>query len=333
MNDRYSRQILVPQIGDQGQRTLSDASVVLIGAGGLGCTVGAHLAGAGVGSIHVMDHDQIELSNLNRQILFREDDIGSSKAAVAARELSAINADINITHSANRLSLANVSEQIAKADLVIDAADNFATSYILSDACHCTTTPLLSASVNRAYGYVGGFCADLKNKRPSFRALFPKLPEQQTSCDLVGVTGPSVGVVGSIQAQEAIKMLLNDPNALFSKIVYVNLWNYAMHTVDFIQASEPSNAQVSLIQASQLTALDYVVDVRTADEIAEKPQTFTVDECISMDKVAELSSKPSDEVRNRRIVTACQSGQRALIAAQVLVNSGFKEVAAIIPDR
>lgn len=311
--------------------------MLLVGAGGLGCSVGALLAGAGIGSIHVIDHDEIEVSNLNRQILFREADIGSSKAETAAREMAAINSDIRITHNTARLSLANVAELTEQVDLVIDAADNFATSYILSDQCVNLAKPLLSASVNKSYGFVGGFCADFNASRPSFRALFPKLPKQQTSCDLVGVTGPSVGVIASVQAQEAIKMLINDKAALFSKVLYLNLWNYSMHTVDFSDAQEPINSSASLIRAADLTAQDYLLDVRSHEETATKPQAFPVNQCIPLEELLEGSAAQVNieqdlNLDHGRIVTACQSGQRALIAAQLLNDAGFKNVATLIPD-
>lgn len=333
MDSRYSRQILVPEVGEQGQELIAKSRVLLVGAGGLGCMVGAQLAGAGVGQIHIVDDDQIELSNLNRQILFRETDIGHGKAETAAKEMQAINSHIEISFNAARLSLNNVAALIESADLVIDAADNFATSYVLSDQCIKENIPLLSASVNRSYGFVGGFCADLEVSRPSFRALFPKLPKQQTSCDLVGVTGPSVGIIASIQAQETLKMLLNDDAALFSKIIYLDLWSYSMHTVDFSGAKEPEDSKVALIQSTELAALDFVVDVRSEQEVAQSPQDFEVNKCLPLDQVLEQPSLLVEEGRQfTRIVTVCRSGQRALIAAQVLSEVGQADVAAVMPD-
>ena len=327
--ERYSRQILVKQVGLAGQQKLAAAKVLIVGAGGLGCQVAAQLAGAGVANLVIIDHDTVALSNLHRQILFREADIGEDKAMVAQRELQAINSSINISALPARLSVNNVNDLIRGVDLVIDAADNFAASYLLSDACLAQGIPLLSASVNRSFGYLGIFCGTQQKPAPSLRALFPKLPNEQLSCDTVGVTGPSVGVIASLQAQEAIKVLVDDTKQLSGKLLYVDLWNYNFHCVDFNGANEPATAQIEMVGADKLLESDLVIDVRNPGELAAEPQPFTVHLTIPL---PELAQRLAEIPQSARIVCACKSGQRALIAAQQLLQDGHQSVAALLPN-
>ena len=327
--DRYSRQVLVKQVGLSGQKKLSTSRVLIVGLGGLGCQVSAQLAGAGVGSLSLIDNDAVDLSNLHRQILFRESDIGESKVLTAQRELIAINSSLQISATQAKLSTNNVTALVKRVDLVIDAADNFLTSYLLSDECFKQRIPLLTASVNRSFGYLGVFCGDTKNPAPSLRALFPKLPKEQLSCDTVGVTGPSVGVIASLQAQEALKVLLDDQHQLLGELLYVDLWDYKMHRVNFNSASEPSQTQAKIIDYTQIIKNDLVIDVRNPDEIANSPQPFATNLEIPL---IELSDHLAELQNAARVVLACKSGQRALIAAQILLDEGYDSVAVILPS-
>jgi rhodanese-related sulfurtransferase len=219
-------------------------------------------------------------------------------------------------------------------DLVVDAADNFATSYLLSDACIAHKVPLVSASVNRSFGFVGIFCAghggssNQKNV-PSFRAVFPRLPKEQTSCDTVGVTGPSVGIIANIQAQEALKVLIADPQALYGKIVYADLWQYKLHCIDFSNALEPNKSRISIIGETHLTENDFILDVRNAEEIELKPQAMKSNAEIPLH---ELDQRLAEIPKTNRVVCVCASGQRALIAAQQIIDHGIVEVAALLPS-
>ena len=281
------------------------------------------MCGAGVGSITIIDHDSVDQSNLHRQQLFRESDIGKSKAKTAQRELSAINSSVSITAISERLSPNNVRSLCKQNTLVIDSADNFATSYLLSDICLELKRDLLSASVNRTFGYLGVFC----NKAPSIRSVFPNLAEQQTSCETEGVTGPSVGIIASYQAQEALKILLGN-STLGGKILYLDLWNYSQHTIDFSSAEEGPGAAIKLISTSQIDDTDWVVDVRPNIEIKASPQEFKVHQKVALADISELQSRP----QNQRIVLACKSGQRALVAAQILAQDHTLSLAVVLPD-
>jgi len=328
-SERYARQIQVNKIGTDGQRAIDKASAVIVGVGGLGCQVGAQLAGAGVGHLRLIDQDTVSLTNLHRQILFREGDIGDSKACVAARELRALNSQIAITDYSVRADQNNLNELIGEAQVVIDAADNFVTSYLLSDFCVAHRIPLISASVNRTFGYVGVFCGTENKPAPSFRALFPRIPTQQLSCDTAGVTGPSVGIIANLQAQEAIKVILDDNTQLRGKIMYLDLWSYQQHFVDFSAAVEPTENRVELVSESDVNPDDIVLDVREPQEVDDSPMTFKNMLCIPLSELIHGAGEFPDQ---NRVVCACLSGQRALIAAQQLLDRGRSNIAALIPS-
>ena len=326
-SDRYSRQILVKKIKNTGQKKLNQTSVLIVGIGGLGCQVASQLAGAGMGRITVVDHDVISLSNLHRQILFRESDIGKPKASIAAKELKSINSDIEIIHHNKRASLSNLAELANGATFIIDAADNFITSFILSDYCSINQLPLLSASVNKTFGWVGIFCGTEQQPAPSLRDIFNQLNQQQ-GCDTVGVTGPSVGIIASIQAQEALKIALNDKTSLVGKLLYLDLWNYNQHLVDFSNAPTKNTNTIQLLNYKDVREDDIIVDVRNLDEQDQTPFSFNNVSSLPLSLIETQIHKLPQE---KRLVCACISGQRAMIAAQILTKQGFNDVSVLIP--
>jgi len=322
MTSRYQRQIQVDQIGQQGQQALSNAHVLVVGVGGLGCHIATLLAGAGVGKVVLLDHDRVSLSNLHRQTLYCENDIDQLKADLAASKLHALNSTIVIDAVTERLSPNNVNQLCRDASLVIDAADNFAASYLLSDACDALSKPLLSASVNRTYGYVGLFC----DGAPSLTAVFPKLPNDQLTCETAGVTGPSVAIVAGVQAQEALKVLLGRPS-LRGKLLYFDLWNFSTHTLDVSQVTDNQVPQMRLICAHDILPNDFIIDVRNQHEVADSPQNFQVHLRQPLDKLM----TDTTDLPDTRLVLACQTGQRAMLGAQTLIARGHNEVAVILP--
>jgi molybdopterin/thiamine biosynthesis adenylyltransferase len=196
MSDRYARQSILPEVGAEGQARLGAAVVVVVGAGGLGCAVLQYLAAAGVGRLMIVDHDRVEESNLHRQPLYRMTDLGRPKVHAARAALLQANPEVSIDTLAERLTAANAARLVGMADAVIDAADSFAVTYVLSDACQRANTPLVSASVLGLSGYVGAFCGGA----PSYRAVFPEMPRAAGSCAEAGVLGTAVGVMGTLQA-------------------------------------------------------------------------------------------------------------------------------------
>ena len=204
MTDRYARQIVLPQVGSEGQARLSAASVLVVGAGGLGCPVLQYLAGAGTGRMIVVDHDRVEESNLHRQPLYTMADIGSPKALTARAALLRFNPTIEVEAVAERLTPENVERLVADADVVVDAADSLAATYVLSDTCRQLVKPLVSASAVGLSGYVGAFCAGA----PSYRAVFPEMPARTANCASAGVLGSTVAILGSVQAQFVLQLIL-----------------------------------------------------------------------------------------------------------------------------
>ncbi len=222
MNDdellRYSRQILLPQVGIEGQDRLRAARALIIGLGGLGSPVAMYLAAAGVGTLAIADHDRVDLSNLQRQIVHRSADIGRNKTDSARDALLALNPGTTIISFATRLHGDALDEQIALADVVLDCSDNFATRFAVNAACVRARTPLVSGAAIRLEGQVAVFRPD-RSDSPCYRCLYKDEDELAETCTQTGVLAPLVGVIGSLQALEAIKVLLDLGTTLTGRLL------------------------------------------------------------------------------------------------------------------
>lgn len=219
---RYARHLSVPQIGVAGQRRLQRSRVLLVGAGGLGSPAGYYLAAAGVGHISVIDDDRVERSNLQRQILHTDARIGVAKTTSAQLALAALNPDIDIVAVPQRLDRDNVDALVSAADVIVDGADNFAARYLLSDACVKHGKPLVYGAVHRFEGQASVFDAGRRRgTAPCYRCLFPEPPPAQfaPNCAEAGVLGVVPGVIGMIQACEAIKLLLDLGESLSGRLL------------------------------------------------------------------------------------------------------------------
>lgn len=201
---RYSRQIILPQVGIEGQQRLLRARVLIIGAGGLGSPVAMYLAAAGVGHLVLVDYDRVDLSNLQRQILHATADLGRSKVASARDTLQGLNPEVRISTVEHQLEGDELLEQARAADLVVDASDNFETRFALNAACVAAGTPLVSGAAIRMEGQVSVF----RPGGPCYRCLYREDGELQQSCAENGVLAPLVGVIGTMQALEAVKILM-----------------------------------------------------------------------------------------------------------------------------
>lgn len=210
-HDRYSRHLKLPEIGLAGQQRLAEATVLLIGAGGLGSPAAYYLAAAGVGTLRIADDDVVDRSNLQRQILHAENRIGLPKVASAATTLTGLNPRTRIEAVAERVTSANVDRLLEGVDVVLDGADNFPVRYLLNDACVLHGVPLVYGAVHRFEGQVSVFDAGrARGQRPCYRCLFPEPPppEAAPNCSEVGVLGVLPGVIGLLQATEVLKLLL-----------------------------------------------------------------------------------------------------------------------------
>ncbi len=225
---RYRKQMVIPGIGMRGQKLLLDASVLVIGAGGLGSPALLYLAAAGVGRIGIVDNDTVDLSNLQRQILYGEADQGAGKAVRAAEKLRALNSTIAIDAIPVRIAEENATGLIAPYDIILDCSDNFTTRYVISDECARTRKMLIEASIHRFEGRVLGLCGETG---PCYRCLYSEPPEEGVifRCDEAGVIGVLPGIIGSIQAAEAIKHVLGTGVPLLGKMLVFDALTMETH--------------------------------------------------------------------------------------------------------
>ncbi|MGD9951310.1 MAG: ThiF family adenylyltransferase [Burkholderiales bacterium] len=211
MNDqqllRYSRHILLVEFGIEGQERLRAASALVVGAGGLGCPAALYLAAGGVGRLVIADADAVDLTNLQRQILYRTQSVGAKKVEEASKTLAAVNPDVEIVPLAQRVGEAEVDALVASADVVLDCSDNFATRHLLNRACVRHAKPLVSGAAIRFDGQLMVF--DLRRREaPCYACLFPESGEvEDVQCNVMGVLAPLVGAIGALQAAEAVKLL------------------------------------------------------------------------------------------------------------------------------
>ena len=217
---RYSRQIILREVGVNGQQLLRDSSALVIGLGGLGSVAAMYLAGAGLGRLLLADRDRVDLSNLQRQILYTQDDIGRPKTEAAQARLSVLNPDVKLEIFEGRLSPERLAVMVQAADVVLDCTDNFSTRFAINAACVSAHKPLVSGAAIRFEGQLAVF--DLRRPgAPCYACLFPQAGETQETCEEAGILGPVAGVIGSMQALATVKLLLgrsDDVNRL-------HIWN------------------------------------------------------------------------------------------------------------
>lgn len=227
---RYSRHILLPDVGVAGQARISDASVLIVGAGGLGCPVALYLGAAGVGRLRLADGDTVDLTNLQRQIAHRTSSLGKAKVTSAKEALSDINPEVQVTALKERADEARLAQLVATADVVLDCSDNFATRYALNRVCHAAGKPLVSGAATRFDGQVNVF--DFRrDDSPCYHCLYPEHSEgDETRCAVMGVFAPLVGIVGSMQASEALKVLAG-METLCGRMLLLNALKMEVRTV------------------------------------------------------------------------------------------------------
>lgn len=319
MSDRYSRQTILPEVGPEGQERLRSASVLVVGAGGLGCAALPYLCAAGVGHITIVDHDQVEESNLHRQPLYRMADLGLPKVEAARRALQGLNPEVRIECVQARLTPANVAELVQSATVTVDAADSFAVSYVLSDECRRVSRPLVSASALGLSGYVGSFCGG----GPSYRAVFPDMPQNAGTCAANGVLGTAVAVMGSLQAHHVLALLLGWKPSVLGQLTTVDFRTLRMGGFSFGATAEPLDS-LNFIAPGEVSDQDTVIDLRNLSETPVSP--FPAALRISVDEIEQSSQRLCS---GSRIVLCCRSGVRAWRAARVLQRRGYHRLALI----
>ena len=234
---RYSRHIILPEVGGKGQKKISDAKVLMIGAGGLGCPVGYYLAAAGVGTIAIVDNDEVELSNLQRQIAHSVNTLGVNKADSAKKTFEALNTDVNVIAVKERINSENILDLMKDYDIVVDGTDNFPTRYLINDACVMLNKPLVSGAILRFEGQVTTI---IPGEGHCYRCLFEEPPPAGLvpSCQEAGVLGVLPGVIGALQATEVLKLILGKGKPLSNQLLI-----YDALGVDFRKVRVPKNKE------------------------------------------------------------------------------------------
>ncbi|WP_313812686.1 ThiF family adenylyltransferase [Glutamicibacter sp.] len=335
---RYSRHLTLPGVGPSGQRRIANAKVLVIGAGGLGSPIANYLVAAGVGTLAVMDDDTVELSNLQRQSMHRQRDVGARKVDSVTRLAADLNDSVQVIAINQRLSAQNAVQLFSGYDLVIDGSDNFATRYLSNDAAEITGTPLVWGTLFQFSGQVSVFDP---RTGPMLRDLFPDIPDADSvpSCAEGGVFGALCGVVGSLMATEALKLITGVGQTLSGRLWLYDALNATARTLGFERdpqrepVTELGDYQpvscavgpvIEQIDAVQLEALResaevLVLDVREDWEraLAAIPGSIHV----PLQRVLEQSWAAIGEPAPGKVVIACKSGVRSLKAAAVLARA------------
>jgi molybdopterin/thiamine biosynthesis adenylyltransferase/rhodanese-related sulfurtransferase len=332
--NRYRRHLQLPEIGEAGQLRLKNAKVLVVGAGGLGCPVLQYLAAAGVGTLGIVDADKVEISNLQRQILYGPSDLGQFKAEAASRAVHKLNPLVHTQVHTCRATLGNIRELIATYDVVVDGSDNFPTRYLLNDACVSFNKPLISGAIYKFEGQVSVFNYQ---GGPTYRCLFPQPPsaKEAPNCDATGVLGVLPGLIGTAQAAETLKVLLGIGEALNGRLWVLDALSFQTRIMKFAQ--QPQQAAINLLTANPadyaelcgvgvnaILAADlqqqleseyapFLLDVR-------EPEEFTVSHLpgATLLPLGSLEKGVASIPRHHPVVVYCRSGRRSAQAIERL---------------
>ena len=337
---QYNRHIILENVGLEGQLKLKQAKVLVIGAGGLGCPVLQYLSAAGIGRIGIVDDDVVDETNLQRQVLFTHEDIGKSKAEVAAKRLQALNPYITFDVYADRVSRENVLELLKQYDVIVDGTDNFPTRYLISDAAVLQKKPVVFGSIFKFDGQVSVFNYE---NGPTYRCLFPTppLPDAVPNCSEIGVLGILPGIIGSLQATEVVKMVLGLGDVLAGKLLTFDALSMRQMIVSF-EKDDTINItgladdylafcglnttpdEISLSEYRQDSHKYNLLDVRTYEE---RNAIHIGGAHIPLD---ELPNRLSELLTNKPIVVYCKAGMRSQAAIQFLKGHGFDQLINLI---
>lgn len=355
---RYSRHLILPEVGLSGQKKICSTSVLCIGAGGLGSPIAMYLAAAGIGKLGIVDFDSVDFSNLQRQIIHGTEDVGRSKAESAKHTIGRINPNVEVVLHSTRISSENAMELIQPYDIVVDGTDNFPTRYLTNDACVLLRKPNVYGSIFRFEGQASVFAPHLGG--PCYRCLYPEPPPpgMVPSCAEGGVLGVLPGIVGCIQATEILKLALGKGTSLIGRLLLFNALDMKFrelklrkdpqcplcgenptikHLIDYEQfcgimpelatpASNPDEVSVQdMRKAIQDKGLNiHVIDVREPDEY----QIAHVDG-VPLIPLATLPQRFTELDPNQTIYVHCKSGIRSMKAVRFLQEQGFKYVKSV----
>lgn len=343
---RYRRHLQLAEIGEAGQQRLRQARVLVVGAGGLGCPILQYLAAAGVGTLGLADADKVELTNLPRQILYGTEDVGQPKVEAAARALRRLNELVNYELHTIRVSPENVRDLVATYDVVVDGSDNFPTRYLLNDACVSLGRPLVSGAIYKFEGQVSVFNYE---GGPTYRCLFPEPPTaaEAPDCNTTGVLNVLPGLIGTVQATEALKVVLGLGDVLSGRLWVLDTLSFQSRTLRFprdpvqsvlnLDTANPADYfDVSCAPATAATSISaselrrqlasptppLLLDVRGPLEFQRRHLPGAV-----LLPLPELAARAAEVPRTRPVVVYCQSGVRSAQAVTLLRGElGFDNV-------
>ncbi|WP_298301223.1 ThiF family adenylyltransferase [Hydrotalea sp.] len=335
--ERYSRQMMLPGFGHAAQQKLEQAKVLIVGMGALGCPALQYLTGAGIGTIGIADGDVIQLHNLHRQPLFYTGEVGQNKTTIAATKMRALNSNVQITVYPFHIDQKNALKIISEYDMVIDATDNFPSKYLLNDACALMSTPLIYGAVTQYEGQVAVFNHSKNGRNIQYRDVFPDPPNSGAilSCEEAGVLGVLPGIIGTVQAAEAMKLItglgrLLDGILLTYQVLNAQCYeielskNFSVKEIDkatfentdyqWICSPNTHIREISIDEFKQLQLSHqlFIIDVR---ECHEEPVVDFADVRIPL---SQLSSIPIEIPDQKNICVICQHGLRSQYAAKQL---------------
>ncbi len=348
--NQYQRHLSLPKIGEKGQISLKEAKVLIVGAGGLGCPVLQYLTAAGVGKIGIVDQDSVEPSNLHRQVLYTHDDIGEAKVNVASQKLKRLNPYIEIVPHLVRLTAVNVDSIFDGYDLVVDCTDNFASRYLINDACVLYGKVLIYGAIYQFEGQISVFNF---NDGPTYRCLFPEPPQSDIlpNCSEIGVLGVLPGIIGSFQAMETIKVITGIGDVLSGKVLLYDALKQNNRVIKIKpnkknrEIVELSDALYSCSADSQLAnSMIIEIEPKQFSEMLVKSENILVIDVREQweREVSKISpschiplgefsssdgpSLPDECSKEQTVMLYCKAGVRSRMACEVLKEHGFKNL-------
>jgi len=348
--ERYKRHLSLVGFGEEGQIRLKNSSVIFIGAGGLGSSAMMYIAAVGIGKIGIADNDKVEISNLQRQVIHNNSEIGNYKTDSARRRIKQLNPHCKVMTFTKRITNKNAIEILSQFDIICDCSDNFGTRYLINDACLILEKPLIYGSVQGFEGQVSVF--NFKKNSPNFRDLLPKPPEQGLipSCSDYGVIGISPGIIGILQANEIIKIIIKKGNVLDGKILIFNLLDNSMkklnltvskHTKkinDLIINARDYESEMNCQNIKKISHVEFkeiyqtnlnkiiIIDVREKDEFQKFSLKGSISLPLSLIKEKSSFAFIKNKSVGKKIYILCQKGIRSETASKILSQESIDAI-------
>lgn len=330
---RYNRQLILPEVGESGQEKLQQAKVLLVGLGGLGAAVLPYLAAAGIGEIGLIDEDVIEVSNLQRQVIYKTASVGNSKVEEAKNRALELNPTLKINAIVERVNGKNALSLFEYYDIIVDGTDNLSTKYLINDACCVTNKPFVYGSVYKFEGQVSVF--NYQNG-PTYRCVFPEENATVPNCNEAGVMGISVGIIGMFQANEVLKMVLEIGEVLTGKLLVYNMLNSEQQKFEFSKKQTIKTDKTTFDHKYNVaTTRNFEIPVSVAMEQINQPEVVFLDvrnleespklaqsNCIQI-PLSELEQELHQLNPQSKIIVFCQSGIRSKTAVALLRKNQF----------